>query len=192
MTRTLYRLSTLKVARAKRPGMYADGGSLYLRVADGGSKQWVFRYSANGRLRDMPDRPRSHADARRGPRERATEARKLRLDGIDPLAHKHARMAALRAADAKAMTFRQCAEGFIKDNERGMDERNASASVAAKPAGLRLPDFGLAPGRRDRHAVSAQGDQAAVGADAGNGIAGARADRECPRLGHRPPLSLGE
>src|SRR5262249_20435406 len=27
-------------------------------------------------------------------------------------------LAALRAADAKAMTFRQCAEAFIKDNER--------------------------------------------------------------------------
>jgi integrase len=117
VTRTLNRLSTLKVARAKRPGMYADGGSLYLRVADGGSKQWVFRYSANGRLRDMSIGP-VHTLTLAEARERATAARKLRLDGIDPLTHKHARMAALRAADATAMTFKQCAEGFIKDNER--------------------------------------------------------------------------
>ena len=115
-TRSLNRLTALKVARAKAPGMYADGGSLYLRVADGGSKQWIFRYVANGRLRDMglgPVHTLSLAEAR----ERATEARKLRLDGIDPIAHKRARRAALAAADAKAMTFRQCAEGFIKDNE---------------------------------------------------------------------------
>src|SRR5262245_57343337 len=36
MTRTLNRLTSLKVAREKAPGMYADGGSLYLRVAPGG------------------------------------------------------------------------------------------------------------------------------------------------------------
>jgi integrase len=40
------------------------------------------------------------------------------LDGLDPIEAKRARVAALRAADAKAMTFRQCAEGFIKDNEK--------------------------------------------------------------------------
>jgi hypothetical protein len=34
-TRSLNRLTALKVVRAKAPGMYADGGSLYLRVADG-------------------------------------------------------------------------------------------------------------------------------------------------------------
>jgi integrase len=117
VVRTLNRLSTLKVARAKQPGMYADGGSLYLRVADGGSKQWVFRYSANGRLRDMHLGP-VHTLTLAEARERATDARKLRLDGIDPLTHKRARAAALRAADAGAMTFKQCAEGFIKDNER--------------------------------------------------------------------------
>jgi integrase len=117
VTRSLNRLTSLKVARAKRPGMYADGGSLYLRVAEGGSKQWVFRYVVNGRLRDMGIGPtHTHTLTLAEARERATEARKLRLDGIDPIAHKRARVAALRAADAKAMTFKQCAEGFIRDN----------------------------------------------------------------------------
>jgi len=51
MTRSLNRLTSLKVARAKRPGMYADGGSLYLRVAEGGSKQWIFRYVTPGARR---------------------------------------------------------------------------------------------------------------------------------------------
>ena len=53
-TRSHNRLTSLRVKRAKRPGMYADGGSLYLRVAPGGSKQWIFRYtSLDGRMRDM-------------------------------------------------------------------------------------------------------------------------------------------
>jgi integrase len=96
--------------------MYADGGGLYLRVAEGGSRQWIFRYAVDGRLRDMGIGP-CHTLTLAEARERATEARKLRLDGIDPIEAKHAQRAAQRAADAKAMTFRQCAEGFIKDNE---------------------------------------------------------------------------
>jgi len=116
MARTLNRLSTLKVEKAKRPGMYADGGGLYLRVADGGSKQWIFRYVANGRLRDMGIGP-CHTLTLAEARERATEARKLRLNHIDPIAHKRAQQGAAAAANARAMTFRQCAVGFIRDNE---------------------------------------------------------------------------
>jgi integrase len=116
MARTLNRLSNLKVDRAKRAGMYADGGGLYLRVAEGGSKQWIFRYGVNGRLRDMGIGP-VHTLTLTEAREKATAARKLRLDGIDPIEHKNAQRAAQRVAAAKAMTFKQCAEGYIKDNE---------------------------------------------------------------------------
>ena len=56
--------------------MYADGGSLYLRVAEGGSRQWIFRYVTNGRLRDMGIGP-AHTLTLAEARERATEARKL-------------------------------------------------------------------------------------------------------------------
>jgi integrase len=117
MARTLNRLTAMKVERAKQPGLYADGGSLYLRVAPGGSRQFIFRYALNGRLRDMgigPTHTLTLADAR----EKATEARKLLLDGIDPIDTKHARMAALQVDAAKRMTFAQCAEGFIRDNEK--------------------------------------------------------------------------
>jgi integrase len=121
VARTLNRLSIKSVeSNRRKPGMYADGGGLYLRVAEGGSKQWIFRYAVNGRLRDMgigPEHTLTLAEAR----ERATEARKLRLDGIDPIEHKRAQRAALQAAAAKAMTFKQCAEGFIRDNERKWD-----------------------------------------------------------------------
>jgi integrase len=116
MVRTLNRLSAVKVQKAKQPGMYADGGGLYLRVADGGSKQWIYRYVTAGRPRDMGIGP-VHVLTLTEARERAREAAKLRLDGIDPIAHKHERRAAAAVAAASAMTFRQCAEGFIRDNE---------------------------------------------------------------------------
>jgi integrase len=114
MTRALHRLSNLKVARVKQPGMYADGGSLYLRVAPGGSKQWVFRYVANGRLRDMGIGP-VHTLTLAEARERATEARKLRLDGLDPISDKRKRRAAAMAEAAGSKTFKECAEGFLHD-----------------------------------------------------------------------------
>ena len=116
MARALNRLTALKVARAKEPGMYADGGSLYLRVAPGGSRQWIFRYVTNGRLRDMSIGP-AHTLTLAEARERATEARKLRLDGIDPIDHKRARMAALRAADARTITFRECCEAYLRSHD---------------------------------------------------------------------------
>jgi len=74
LARTLNRLSAFKVEKAKRPGMYADGGGLYLRVAEGGSKQWIFRYVANGRLRDMGIGPCHTLDLAK-PREKARRAR---------------------------------------------------------------------------------------------------------------------
>jgi len=116
MARTLNRLSAVKVQKAKRPGMYCDGGGLYLRVAEGGSKQWIYRYVTNGRPRDMGIGG-THVLTLAEARERAREASKLRLDGIDPIAHKHAQRAAAAVAAASAMTFRQSAEGFIRDNE---------------------------------------------------------------------------
>ena len=38
MTRTIGRLTALKAEKAKRPGMYADGGGLYLRITNEGTK----------------------------------------------------------------------------------------------------------------------------------------------------------
>src|SRR6476469_4446750 len=38
------KLTALKVAREKRPGLYGDGGGLYLQVTTRGSKSWIFRF----------------------------------------------------------------------------------------------------------------------------------------------------
>jgi hypothetical protein len=55
------KLTALRVAQEKRPGRYADGGGLYLRVSEypcqdgtlAHSKGWVFRYQRGGRERMM-------------------------------------------------------------------------------------------------------------------------------------------
>jgi integrase len=105
------------------PGMYCDGGGLYLRVAAGGSKQWIFRYAADDpsreggyRLRDMglgSVDDLSLAEAR----EKARKLRILRKDKIDPISHRALERAQRVAEQAKTKTFQQCAEGYIADNE---------------------------------------------------------------------------
>jgi len=44
MARTFGRLTALKVEKEKKPGMYADGGGLYLRITEDGTKNWVYRF----------------------------------------------------------------------------------------------------------------------------------------------------
>jgi integrase len=117
MARTVARLTALKVARAKRPGMYPDGGGLYLQVTQGGAS-WVYRFMLNGRAREMGLGP-VHTITLAEAREKATQARKLRLDGFDPIERRRSERAAQRVAGAKAMSFRQCGDAFIASHEAG-------------------------------------------------------------------------
>ena len=116
------KLSAIEVAKAKGPAVLHDGGGLYLRVSATGAKSWVFRFQIDGKRRDMglgPYPDVSLADAR----GRATDHRKQRLDGIDPLDAKEAQRQAQRLAVAKGRTFRECAAEFIAKNRAGW--RNA-------------------------------------------------------------------
>ena len=46
------RLTDRKIQTLKLPGFYADGGNLYLDAWNLPSKNWVLRYSRNGRAHD--------------------------------------------------------------------------------------------------------------------------------------------
>jgi integrase len=107
-------LSTRKVQSLKRPGFFCDGGGLYLQVARGGTKSWVFRYKWSGNVRAMGLGSLTTfglAEAR----ERARRARQLVADGIDPIEARNR----TRGASVKALTFRQCAERYVAAHETG-------------------------------------------------------------------------
>jgi hypothetical protein len=53
MARGHGKLSALAIGRAKEPGLYADGGGLYLQVASSGATSWIYRYQRAGRRRYM-------------------------------------------------------------------------------------------------------------------------------------------
>jgi Arm domain-containing DNA-binding protein len=112
MGRGLNRLSAVKVARLKSPGYYADGGCLYLRVAPGGSKGWIFRFAIAGRTRDagLGSYP---AITPVTAREEAEYRRRLVAAGVDPIDAKRKEREAELLATSKAMTFEQCAKSFI-------------------------------------------------------------------------------
>src|SRR5215510_11112333 len=47
--RAAHRLSAVKVAKTKTPGLYEDGAGLRLVVTDRGTKRWALRLTINGR-----------------------------------------------------------------------------------------------------------------------------------------------
>jgi hypothetical protein len=58
MAHLVGRLTAPKVAKVKKPGMYADGGAgLYLQVSGDGesrlAKSWIFRFTLRGRSSEM-------------------------------------------------------------------------------------------------------------------------------------------
>jgi hypothetical protein len=98
MARPTNRLSALTIKKDLPPGLYADGGGLYLQVSKQKTKSWVFRFTRAGVPRKMglgpvsvkqDDKRIALADAR----QKAAAARSLLIDGIDPIAARDARRA---------------------------------------------------------------------------------------------------
>lgn len=88
MTRRLNRLTARMVSTLKKPGRYADGANLYLKVSEGSaaiSKSWVFLYAHEGRQREAGLRTAAQVSLAEA-RQKATERRLLLVKGIDPLA----------------------------------------------------------------------------------------------------------
>ncbi|MDQ2801793.1 MAG: integrase arm-type DNA-binding domain-containing protein [Pseudomonadota bacterium] len=105
------KLTAAKVRALTRPGSYGDSGGLYLRVRDAGHRSWLFRYKRNGRARLMglgPERDVLLSEAR----EAAAAARKLLLQGIDPLERRRAERIET-ATKARLNTFSEVAQAYI-------------------------------------------------------------------------------
>jgi integrase len=112
VTKSINRLSVLKIGNLKARGFYADGGGLYLQVSPAGTKSWVFRFKvgSSGRYMGLGSaNTMSLAEAR----EAASECRKLRLQGIDPIEHRKKERHRARLDSAQTMTFDQCRDAYI-------------------------------------------------------------------------------
>jgi integrase len=103
MGRTSKRLSALDVKAKSEPGRYADGDGLYLNVAAGKSKSWVFLWMKNGKRREMGlgSYPTISLVAAR---QRAEECRCQVAEGLDPIAERK---------KSAPVTFGKAADQFI-------------------------------------------------------------------------------
>ena len=116
--RTINRLTAKEVEAKTKPGLYADGMGLYLQVAAGGSKSWIYRYMLAGRPRKM-GLGSIHTVSLKLAREKAQEQRLKLLDADDPIEVRKAERQAKLAASASALTFKECAEKYIATHKAG-------------------------------------------------------------------------
>ncbi len=118
MARQQQRLSALQVSKLTKPGLYGDGGGLTLQITATGAKSWLLRYMVAGKPFGMGLGP-THTVSLAEARQKALDARKLLLDGVNPLAAKKQNQIAAALADAKMMSFDQCAEAYILAHKAG-------------------------------------------------------------------------
>ena len=149
----LHRLTRADLRRTA-PGLYADGGNLYLHVTVNGenvNRSWIFRFAINARRREM-GLGAVHTIGLKDARAKAEELRKLVYERRDPIAERDAQKAALAAATAKRVTFDYCAASYSRAHSPKWSAKHAyqwSSSMArfASPVLGKLPvdaiDVGL-------------------------------------------------
>lgn len=118
MAKQVEKLTAEFVAEATKPGFYGDGNGLYLQVSVWNTKSWVFRYTRHQKAHTLGLGP-AHTVTLSEARKRARKARMQLLDGIDPIAEKRERAQQAKRAQARMMTFAQCAEAYIAAHRAG-------------------------------------------------------------------------
>jgi integrase len=78
-------------------------------------------------------------------REKAKQARKQLVEGVDPIAKKRADKAAKAVEAAKTMTFRQCAEAYIAGNSAAWENAKHGAQWTASLKTYVYPKIGALP-----------------------------------------------
>ena len=106
------KLTALQVTRAKERGTYGDGNGLYLQVARGGTRSWILRYKRDGKTRHLGLGSFSIVSLREA-RQRAVNARRLLLDGHDPIERKSALRSAEKLKAIGTMSFDACAAAYM-------------------------------------------------------------------------------
>ena len=143
------KLKALNVARAKKPGMYGDGGGLYLQVTGAGAKSWVYRYwvperdPATGELVRDPATKKGRGTSREmglgsftvvtldEAREAAAEVRRLRHQSIDPIEARREAKQTKAIEKAKALKFRDAAATYIAAHRAGWRNEKHGAQWTA-------------------------------------------------------------
>ena len=143
-------LTAAKVKTAP-PGRYGDGDGLYLFVRAPEAAYWVFRFTREGKMREMGlGRARGrNAVMLAEARDKAAPLYKQVRAGLDPLAEREAAAAVIQADAAetarKAITFREVAEDYLAANGAGWRNPKHRAQWGSTLAAYAYPHLGAVP-----------------------------------------------
>ncbi len=115
MAKTTNRLTAIGIRNLRDKGLHADGGGLYLRITDSGTKGWIFRFARDGRTRDMGLGACSDISLASA-REIAEECRKLLKQGADPIETRKKTSIAQNGSATNVM-FRDAVDRYISAHE---------------------------------------------------------------------------
>lgn len=105
-------LTALEVKRLCTIGKHPVGSCIYLEINSPNSKVWILRIMVGGKRRSIglgsyPMITLAQA------REKALTARELIAQGVDPIEQRKAAQSAIKASQAKEITFKECALAYI-------------------------------------------------------------------------------
>src|SRR5215470_4448796 len=115
MARLIQKLTEAKIRTLINIKLHPDGAGLYLQIKPGGARSWIYRFTLNGRTRDMGLGALTDVSLVKA-RDKASAARALVKDGIDPIEHTRAQ-AIIPAAPKRlsSPTFEEVAESYMAD-----------------------------------------------------------------------------
>lgn len=113
MARVIGRLTALQVVRQTAPGLYPDGAGLYLQVSRAGTKSWIWRYTLNGKTRDMGLGTLGAVPLAKA-RKAAADWRAVKDRGADPITERDASRRSERDKAASTIAFATCAREYIE------------------------------------------------------------------------------
>src|SRR6516165_5349926 len=123
MARLIQQLTEAKIRTLTDIKLHPDGAGLYLQIKPGGARSWIYRFTLNGRTRDMGLGALADVSLVKA-REKASAARALVNDGIDPIEHTRAQ-AVIPAAPKQnsSPTFEEVAESYMADRLKRVRSR---------------------------------------------------------------------
>lgn len=134
------KLTVKGIAKITKPGLYGDGGGLWLQVQSGTSKSWCVRYSFAGKVRQMGLGSLELVGLAEA-RDAALAARKQVKSGIDPLGEKRAALVAQQIKPEIA-TFKKAAGLYITAHKAGWKNAKHAVQWEATLATYAFPVIG--------------------------------------------------
>ena len=172
----------------KTPGLFGDGGNLFLKVDASGNKSWIVRWQgSDGKQRKLGLGP-VHTVSLAEARDKAADVRKLILAGIDPRQARQEVKVAAAVAEAKALTSTSAQRN--SSGHTRPDGRTASTPTNGKRRWRPMRAlYSVRSGGRRRCRLGDGSSGTDLGDKKRDGASGTRARRERSGLGQGPRVS---